>query len=143
MAVWGLARRKTSHVQAGKIWIRPADPQWKTAEAISCADAFPEHGYELEADGFFHGIGGPCPSFEMKLERHGLLHALYSQGRVERKLVTQGHWTAEHDALIESFKDAFVPEASDANVLFYAQANAVFEHVPHIKQLVRWQCATG
>ncbi len=43
--------------------------------AINCADVFPEHGYELEADNSFSGIGGPCASFDMKLERHGLVHA--------------------------------------------------------------------
>jgi hypothetical protein len=139
VAVWGLARRKTLHVAPGKIWIRPPDRKWKAPAAINCADAFPEHGYELEVDGSFSGIGGPCPSFDMKLERHGLVHALYSRGRVERTLVTKGRWTPEHAALLESFKDAFVPEASDENMLFYARDKVVLEHVPRLEQLLRWQ----
>ena len=61
----------------------------------------------------------------MKVERHGLVHALYARGRVERTLVTKGRWTPEHAALLGSFEDALVPEASDAHMHFYARDNVV------------------
>lgn len=136
VAFWGLASTRGVWTKPGTIWVRPkqANPVYG-GEEIRCADANPVHGYELAPSGAFAGLGGPCPSFAMKVERHGLLHDLYARGSVKRT-VTRG---AMHEELVAPFLDDLVSEASSKSTKFYARGDVVLEHVPGITQLVRWE----
>lgn len=140
-AIWGLARAAD------------ADPpsRWRDADAvtifeghdgypesISCADAHPVHEYELRADGRFPGIGGPVPTFDMKIERHGVMHEYLSRGPSRRTLITKID-RPEHQRLLQEMAPFLVPEASSpASQLFLAPARLLRFNAP-VKQMVLWE----
>jgi hypothetical protein len=85
IAIWGLARAATATpepiwIKPDSVYTRPADRRFP--EAIFCADSHPVHGYELGANGAFYGVGGPAETFEMKIERHGVMKEFYDRGKV-------------------------------------------------------------
>jgi hypothetical protein len=105
-------------------------------EAIRCADVHPVHDYELGADGAFRGIGGPADTFEMKLERHGVMKEFYDRGRVKQTLLTRKADEPQHQQLLADMAHALVPEASDRSAKFYLEAKRLLKFNPFIKQLI-------
>jgi hypothetical protein len=139
LACWGLAR--AADAVPSPVWFKPdtvylvpAQPHFP--EAIQCADAHPTHGYELGADGRYRGIGGPADSFEMKLERHGLMKEFYDRGRVRQTLLTRKSDEPAHQQLLADMAGSFVPEASSANAKFFLEPRRLLQFNPFIKQLV-------
>jgi hypothetical protein len=114
VAIWGLARAKDAvpanvFGQPDQVFIRPAEGA--EPESISCAEANPVHGYELYADGSFVGPGGSCTTFEMNVERHGLMHELFMRGKI-RESVLRGSDASASQQLLQDVAQWLVPEAS-------------------------------
>lgn len=138
VAFWGLARGKDE--QPPPYWLPPDAVSIIPAsrgfpEAIRCAEANPVHEYELGADGWFSGIGGPCESFDMKIERHGLKMEFYGRGKVKRTLLTHDSDREDHQRLIQEMTPWLVREASGTHASFYLEPRRLLQFNPHIKQL--------
>ena len=138
IAMWGLARGATE--QPAPYWNRPdavdiIPAKRQFPEAIRCADANPVHEYELGADGWFSGIGGPCESFDMKIERHGIKQEFHARGQVKRTLLTHDSDRADHQKLLADMAAALVPEASGSHAKFFLEPRRLLQFNPHIKQL--------
>lgn len=139
IAIWGLAR--TASASPPATWFKTncisiVPPEYGFPEAILCADVHPVHGYELGADGAFRGIGGPTDTFEMKIERHGLMREFYSRGKVTQTLLTRKADEPQHQRLLADMAHALVPEASNATGKFYLEAKRLLQYNPFIKQLI-------
>lgn len=111
-------------------------PESHIPEAIVCAEAHPVHGYEIRADGSFGGIGGPSATFEIKLERHGLMKEFIERGPFQQTLLTRNADEPQHRQLLASMEPALVPEASDAATKFYLEPRRMLRFYPFLKQLV-------
>lgn len=139
IAVWGLARPALASLPL--MWFTPGKvdivaPGYGFPEAIRCADVHPVHAYELGADGAFRGIGGPTDTFEMKIERHGLMKEFHGRGTVRQTLLTRKADEPQHQQLLADMAHALVPEASNAAAKFYLEATRLLQYNPFIKQLI-------
>lgn len=139
IAIWGLARPASA--SPPPTWFTPdrvdiVAPEYGFPEAIRCADVHPVHGYEFGADGAFRGIGGPTDTFEMKLERHGLMKEFYERGKVTQTLLTRKVDEPQHQQLLADMAHALVPEASNAAAKFYLETKRLLQYNPFIKQLI-------
>ena len=142
-AIWGLVRDHEP-----KYWFEPGAIPYvsktprKPGETVPCADVHPVHDYLLDSDGRFHWLGGACRTFEIMLERQGLVHGLYQQGRVERTVLKYWKKPASEDleAVAESMKDAQVDEASDEGSRYYAKDSRI---LVHSVRLDTWQLFTA
>ena len=144
IAIWGLAR--SANATPPPIWVLPeavfiVPPEHGLPEAIRCADVHPVHGYELGVDGVFDGIGGPAETFEMKLERHGVMKAFYDRGKVSQTLLTRDAEAPQHQQLLADMAPALVPEASDRGTKLYLEPKRLLRFNPLIKQLVLFELA--
>lgn len=142
VAFWGLAR--AADAEPPPLWFAPdtvylVPPQYHFPEAIRCADAHPVHGYELGADGCYRGIGGPADTFEMKLERHGLMKEFRDRGHVRQTLLTRKSDEPAHQQLLADMAPFLVPEASGAAAKFYLEPRRLLQFNPFIKQLVLYE----
>ncbi len=142
IAIWGLAR--PADASPAPIWFAPdsdsiVPAQYHFPEAVLCADAHPVHGYELGADGAFRGIGGPAATFEMKLERHGLMKEFYDRGKVRRTFVTRKCDEPQNHYLLRDMAEAFVPEASDKAMQFFLEPKRLLQFCPFSKQLLLFE----
>lgn len=136
IAIWGLA----SAAAPRRIHIIPATGG--RSEAIVCADANPVHQYELRPDGWFRGVGGPCPWFEMKIERHGLMHELRSRGTVRESLFTRRSESSRKAELLDEMRPFLVPEASSDDTQFYLAPTRPLEVDPKLQQMVLYELVT-
>lgn len=139
IAIWGLARSVSA--EPPPMWLPPdsvelVPAQYHFPEAIRCADVHPVHEYELGADGAFRGLGGPADTFEMKIERHGVMKEFYDRGRVEQTLLTHKADEPQHQKLLNDMAHALVPEASNSAAKFYLESKRILRYNPFIKQLV-------
>jgi len=139
IAVWGLARAVDADpprawIPPEDVFIRPADGE--LPEVIRCADAHPVHEFELAADGWFAGIGGPCPSFDMKVERHGVLHEFFLRGRARRTVVKDGD-AAERGKLIHGLAPWLIVEASSNDTQFFLTPARLVQYTPGLDQILR------
>lgn len=139
IAIWGLAR--SASASPPPMWFTPdsvviVPPHDGFSEAIRCADVHPVHGYELGADGFFYGLGGPARTFEVAIERHGVMKEFYDRGKVKRTLVTDKANEPQHQKLLSDMAHALVPEASDETKKFYLEPKRLLQYDPFLDQLV-------
>lgn len=143
VAVWGLARAKDADPpnvfsQPDHVFIRAGDGEYP--ETIACAEANPVHEYELYADGWFSGIGGPCPSFDMKVERHGLMHELYARGKI-RETTLRDITAPASQQLLQDVAQWLVPEASTKDTQFFYTPDRLVRFDPAIKQIIVFEVA--
>jgi hypothetical protein len=139
IAIWGLAR--SASASPPPTWFAPdsvsiVPPEYGFPEAIRCADVHPVRGYELGADGAFRGTGGPAETFEMKIERHGVMKEFYDRGKVKQTLLTRKADEPQHQKLLSDMAHALVPEASGKAAKFYLEPKRLLQFNPFIKQLV-------
>ena len=139
IAIWGLAR--SASASPPLLWFAPdkvsiVPPEARFPEAIVCADAHPVHGYELGADGAFRGPGGPAETFEMNIERHGVMKEFYDRGKVKQTLLTRKSDEPQHQKLLNDMAHALVPEASGKAMKFYLEPTRLLRFFPFIKQLI-------
>ena len=82
---------------------------------IGCADVHPSYDYWLRNNGEFSGIGGggPCESFDKKVEQTALLWSATRVGDWSL-IVDFNDWSPERQQPILAGRDrGFIPEASD------------------------------
>ncbi|WP_236520221.1 hypothetical protein [Sandaracinus amylolyticus] len=144
-AIWGLARAADAKLpptwsEPNRVHISPGYDGFP--EAIACADANPVHQYELRADGWFAGIGGPCPSFDMKVERHGVMHEFYSRGVVHETLVTRQSDAPEHQRLLQDMAQWLVVEASSDGAQFFLAPRRLLRFYPRVRQMILLEIAS-
>lgn len=143
IAIWGLAR--AADTDPPPIFYQPDQvyyvaPEHWFPEALRCADANPTHDYELGSDGRFRGLGGPAATFEMKLERHGLMHEFHQRGGdLSQRFVTRKADEPQHQQLIAQLQGALVREASDQGRQYFSEPHRLVSYSPFIKQLVIWE----
>jgi hypothetical protein len=138
VAVWGLARAKDAappnvFSQPDHVFIRGGDGE--CTEAIACAEANPVHQYELYADGWFNGPGGSCPSFDMNVERHGLMHELFARGKIRERVLRDPNAT-ESQQLLHEVAQWLVSEASTKDTQFFFTPDRLVRFDPAIKQIL-------
>ena len=137
IAVWGLARAVDATWSPPEyVFVRAGVGNFP--ETIDCADAHPVHQYELTANGRFMGIGGPCPSFDMKVERHGVLHEFFLRGRARQTIVKDGDAAARRK-LIHDLAPWLVSEASSADTQFFLTPSQHVQYTPHIDQILVYE----
>ncbi len=118
VAVWGL-------VHARPQWLTPYTLEVFDAGEVlmACADAHPSYDYTLTMSGEFvgSGAGGPCESFEVKVERNAeVWRVMNSGGRLDLEQSTMPH--SAQLAWIENQHLDMVPAASDKNAQCLANA---------------------
>lgn len=138
VAVWGLSRPKDTDPpsrwrEPETVWLLP--PGGQEAEVIACADAHPVHEYLLRPAGRFLGPGGPCPTFDMKVERHGVMHEFYARGKARRTFLTSQGDAPEHQQRIHDVASYLVPEASTDATKFYLHPERLVIYDPPIRQI--------
>ncbi len=143
IAIWGLAR--SAHASPTPTWLPPDSviiipPEHRFTEAIYCADVHPVHGCELGADGSYRGLGGPALTFDMAIERHGVLKDFYGRGKVTRTLLTRNVNEPQHQELLHSMAQALVPEASDRATHYYLESHRLLRFCPLANQLELFEC---
>jgi hypothetical protein len=143
VAVWGLARAAdaippNAFTQPDHVFIRAGDGEYP--ETIACAEANPVHEYELYADGWFAGLGGPCPSFDIKVERHGLMHELFSRGKIHESVLRDSNAPASQQ-LLHDVASWLVPEASTKDTQFFFTPDRLVRFDPAIKQILVFEVA--
>jgi hypothetical protein len=141
LAIWGLARAKDA--EPPSMWRKPETvfvvlPS-AGDERISCADAHPVHEYELRANGTFMGAGGPCPTFDMKVERQALSHAFSQAGTPRQTLVTKSGDLPEHQKLLQDMAPFLVPEASTPRAQYFLAPRRFVIFNPPFKQIVMYE----
>lgn len=142
-ARWGLARAADSEAatvffEPNRIYYVPPAAKW-LSEALRCADVNPMHEYELGSDGRFNGLGGPAATFEMKLERHGLMHEFRELGGdLTRRTIVRNTDEPEHQQLLHDVASGLVREASDKGQQFFVDAQRMVQYSPFVKQLTIW-----
>lgn len=146
IAVWGLARSADSSPPL--TWLAPNTvgiqaPVAHMPESAVCADAHPVHGYELGSDGSFYGIGGPAVSFEIKIERHGVMMEFLARGKAKRTLITRDSSAPQHQQLLAEMEPSLVPEASDRAIKLYLEPKRLLRFHPFQKQLVLLELDPG
>lgn len=139
IAVWGLARAVDAKpplawIPPDSVFVRPGDDEFP--ETIRCADAHPVHEFELAADGWFAGVGGPCLTFDMKVERHGVLHEFFGRAKARQTLLTKDSDAAEHQKLLHDVAPWLVAEASSKDTQFFLTPSQLVQFSPRIKQIV-------
>jgi hypothetical protein len=142
LAYWGLVHGPDrvpppAWVDADSFSVSP--PNRGFPEGIVCADAHPVHDYELLADGRFMGVGGPSATFDMKIERHGVMADLASRGTVRKTRNSRGLAKQENQDLIAQMRPYFVPEASDGNLELYVEPTRVLRVGPIIDYLLLYE----
>jgi hypothetical protein len=118
-AVWGLAHADPLWGEPWEVDVEPDGPDL----LIVCADVHPSYNYVLDQHGEFpaFGGGGPCESFEIKIERD----SAFWQAELENR-----SWTIEPklekiaDAICERFAAIIVPEASDKYATLWSSHEA-------------------
>lgn len=138
LAVWGLSRLKDAvppsrWTEPESVWVVP--PGREDDEIIGCAEAHPVHEYQLTPSGWFRGLGGPCPSFDMKVERHGVMHEFYARGRGRRTLLTSRGNAPENQKILHDVATWLVPEASTEVTQFYLCPDRLVIYDPPLRQL--------
>lgn len=126
-AVWGLAHTDSYWQNPMAASAKRYDTGWR----VVCAEAHPSYEYWLHENGEFSscGGGGRCESFEVKLERDGVVYETFTEGR---------SWTLDF-ALLEAARTTeklcrlvgaqVIPEASDKYVTTWRAPDIiVFAH---------------
>jgi len=141
-ALWGIAHasnRVPPPVWADADTVTVSPPNRGFPEGIVCADAHPVHDYELLADGRFMGVGGPSATFEMKIERHGVMADLALRGTVRTTRNSRGLAKQEKQDLIAQMRPYLVPEASDGSMQIYVEPTRVLRVGPLIDYLLLYE----
>jgi hypothetical protein len=142
LAIWGLARPLEADPPA--TWRQPESvfltlPTDDNDERISCAEAHPVHEYELRANGAFMGAGGPCPSFDMKVERQALMCEFRQAGTARKTLFTKSSDAPIHQQLLHDMAPFLVPEASTARAQYFLAPRRLVVFNPPFKQIVMYE----
>jgi hypothetical protein len=111
-AVLGLVHEESRWHRENEVFVDNEEGPW----TICCAEVHPSFDYTLHEDGAFHsfGGGGPCASYDVKVEQDSLIWDARRDGRPWRlawntKVLPAGGL----DRLRERVRAVTVPEASD------------------------------
>jgi hypothetical protein len=110
-AIWGLIHVASQWQQPSDLWIEKDGAEL----VIACADVHPSYDYWITEAGEFIGIGGggPCESFNAKVEQNALLWSVTKEG-MWRQVLDFNDWPPEKRAeLAADASRAVVSEATD------------------------------
>jgi hypothetical protein len=114
LAILGIVHEETHWLSANDANVEQEnDGSWW----VLCAEVHGSYAYRLEEDGSFHsyGAGGPCASFDVRIEQDAVLWSAFRDGRSWTSCFdfTRRPRAAGLDALRAAVRAEIVPEASD------------------------------